>query len=146
MDVSTVGPCDLREQVLVSLGHTFFWTICCAGATEDDQPRQRTICTLGRLEPGGDVDVPGCLRAMAVSTTTAMRSALGTRLATLMRPMIHEGLSVVVYNLTTVEVAGEAVVARQFMLSLVQASEGLPIAQLTRCTRETSQRPRRCWR
>ena len=57
--------------------------------------------------------------------------ALGARLATLMRPLIDEDLSVVFYDLTTVEVAGEAVlpddvrayglsksglVARQFML------------------------------
>ena len=60
-----------------------------------------------------------------------------------MRPLIDEDLSVVFYDLTTVEVAGEAVVAddvraygmsksgavaRQFMLSLVQTAEGLPIA------------------
>jgi len=57
--------------------------------------------------------------------------------------LIDEDLSVVFYELTTVEVAGEAVVpddvrayglsksgmvARQFMLSLVQTAEGLPIA------------------
>ena len=213
---------------------------------EDGQPRQRTICTLGRLEPGGDVDkliaalqrargldatatsnpldglrfegsrcagdvwalwqlwrslgfddlavawrrsrveidVLGCLRAMVFSRlcdpgsklgvlrwleTVALpldfgfadgppqhqhllramdvidehSDALGVRLATLMRPLIDEDLSVVFYDLTTVEVAGEAVVsddvraygmsksglvARQFMLSLVQTAEGLPIA------------------
>ena len=69
--------------------------------------------------------------------------ALGTLLATLMRPLIDDDLSVVFYDLTTVEVAGEAVVpddvrayglsksglvARQFMLSLVQTADGLPIA------------------
>ena len=213
---------------------------------EAGQPRQRTICTLGRLEPGGDVDkliaalqrargldattarnpleglrfeasrcagdvwalwqlwrslgfddlaaawrrsrvevdVLGCLRAMVFNRlcdpasklgvlrwlqTVALpldfgfadgppqhqhllramdaiddhSDALGTRLATLMRPLIDEDLSVVFYDLTTVEVAGEAVladdvraygmsksglVARQFMLSLVQTAEGLPIA------------------
>jgi transposase len=213
---------------------------------EDGKPRQRTICTLGRLEPGGDVDklivalqrargldatpagnpldglrfegsrcagdvwalwqlwrslgfddlatawrrsrvevdVLGCLRAMvfnrlcdpgsklgvlrwletvalpldfgftdrppqhqhllrAMDVIDEHSDALGTRLATLMRPLIDEDLSVVFYDLTTVEVAGEAVVpddvraygmsksglvARQFMLSLVQTAEGLPIA------------------
>ena len=213
---------------------------------EAGQPRQRTICTLGRLEPGGDVDkliaalqrargldataagnpldglrfegsrcagdvwalwqlwrslgfddlaaawrrsrvevdVLGCLRAMvfnrlcdpasklgvlrwletvalpldfgfadgapqhqhllrAMDVIDEHSDALGTRLATLMRPLIDDDLSVVFYDLTTVEVAGEAVVtddvraygmsksglvARQFMLSLVQTAEGLPIA------------------
>lgn len=213
---------------------------------EDGQPRQRTICTLGRLEPGGDVDkligalqrarglevsaasnpleglrfegsrcagdvwalwqlwrslgfddlaaawrrsrvevdVLGCLRAMvfnrlcdpgsklgvlrwlqtvalpldfgfsevlpqhqhllrAMDVIDEHSDALGVRLATLMRPLIDEDLSVVFYDLTTVEVAGEAVVdddvraygmnksgqvARQFMLWLVQTAEGLPIA------------------
>jgi hypothetical protein len=213
---------------------------------EDGKPRQRTICTLGRLEPGGDVDkliaalqrargldasatsnpldglrfegsrcagdvwalwqlwrslgfddlaaawrrsrvevdVLGCLRAMvfnrlcdpgsklgvlrwletvalpldfgfgegppqhqhllrAMDVIDEHSDALGTRLATLMRPLIDEDLSVVFYDLTTIEVAGDAVVtddvraygmsksglvARQFMLSLVQTAEGLPIA------------------
>lgn len=213
---------------------------------EEGKPRQRTICTLGRLEPGGDVDklitalqrargldaspasnpldglrfegsrcagdvwalwqlwrslgfdelasawrrsrvevdVLGCLRAMvfnrlcdpgsklgvlrwletvalpldfgftegppqhqhllrAMDVIDEHSDALGTRLATLMRPLIDEDLSVVFYDLTTVEVTGQAVVAddvraygkaksglveRQFMLSLVQTAEGLPIA------------------
>ena len=213
---------------------------------EAGQPRQRTICTLGRLEPGGDVDkliaalqrargldatptgnpldglrfegsrcagdvwalwqlwrslgfddlaaawrrsrveidVLGCLRAMvfnrlcdpgsklgvlrwlqtvalpldfgfvdgppqhqhllrAMDVLDEHSDALNARLATLMRPLIDEDLSVVFYDLTTVDVAGEAVVtddvraygmsksglvARQFMLSLVQTAEGLPIA------------------
>ena len=213
---------------------------------EAGQPRQRTICSLGRLEPGGDVDkliaalqrargldatptgnpldglrfeasrcagdvwalwqlwrslgfddlaavwrrsrvevdVLGCLRVMvfnrlcdpasklgvlrwletvalpldfgfaegppqhqhllrAMDVMDEHSDALGARLATLMRPLIDEDLSVVFYDLTTVEVAGQAVVgddvrayglsksglvARQFMLSLVQTAEGLPIA------------------
>ena len=81
------------------------------------------------------------LRAMDVIDEHS--DALGARLAKLMRPLIDEDLSVVFYDLTTVEVAGEAVVdddvraygpsksglvARQFMLSLVQTAEGLPIA------------------
>ena len=47
-------------------------------------------------------------------------ATLGIRLATLMRPLIDEDLSVVFYDLTTVEVCGEAVVAddvRAFGLS-----------------------------
>ena len=213
---------------------------------EAGQPRLRTICSLGRLEPGGDVDkliaalqrargldatptgnpldglrfeasrcagdvwalwqlwrslgfddlaavwrrsrvevdVLGCLRVMvfnrlcdpasklgvlrwletvalpldfgfaegppqhqhllrAMDVMDEHSDALGARLATLMRPLIDEDLSVVFYDLTTVEVAGQAVVgddvrayglsksglvARQFMLSLVQTAEGLPIA------------------
>ena len=185
---------------------------------ESGQSRQRTICMLGRLEPGGDVDkliaalqrargldatpgaapagsaldglrfegsrcagdvwalwqlwrtlgfddlaaawrrfrvevdVLGCLRAMvfnrlcdpgsklgvlrwletvalpldfgfadgppqhqhllrAMDVLDEHSDAPGERLATLMRPLIDEDLSVVFYDLTTVEVAGEAVVA-----------------------------------
>lgn len=81
------------------------------------------------------------LRAMDVLDEHS--ASLSTRLATLMRPLIDEDLSVVFYDLTTVEVCGEAVVAddvrafgqsksgqveRQFVLSLVQTAEGLPIA------------------
>jgi len=213
---------------------------------DDGQPRQRTVCTLGRLEPGGevdaligalqrarglevkaersvldglrfidsrcagdvwalwqlwrslgfddlaaawrrsrvDIDVLACLRAMvfnrlcdpgsklgvlrwldtvalpvnfgfadglpqhqhllrAMDVLDEHSAALGTRLATLMRPLIDEELSVVFYDLTTVPVCGEAVVSndvrafgqsksghmeRQFVLSLVQTAEGLPIA------------------
>jgi hypothetical protein len=60
-----------------------------------------------------------------------------------MRPLIDQELSVVFYDLTTVRIHGEHVVdqdvrafgaskeggvARQFMLSLVQTADGLPIA------------------
>ena len=60
-----------------------------------------------------------------------------------MRPLIDQDLSVVFYDLTTVQVAGESVqdgdvrafgrgksglIERQFMLWLVQTAEGLPIA------------------
>jgi transposase len=213
---------------------------------DQGQPRQRTICTLGRLEPGGDVDtlinslnraqgrdstasanpldelrfidsrnagdvwavaqlwrslglddlahawrgsrveldVLACLRAMVLNRVCDHSSklgvlrwlgcvawpadfgfdaappthqhllramdvldehsqALGERMSALMRPLIDQDLSVVFYDLTSVEIAGEAVVAndvrlkglsksglieRQFMLSLVQTAEGLPIA------------------
>jgi transposase len=68
---------------------------------------------------------------------------LSTKLALLMRPLIDQDLSVVFYDLTTVEVTGQTdlpddvraygraksgLVERQFMLSLVQTAEGLPIA------------------
>ena len=68
---------------------------------------------------------------------------LGARLATLMLPLIDQDLCVVFYDLTTVQVSGQTdlqddvrvygrakfgLVERQFMLSLVQTSEGLPIA------------------
>ncbi len=208
---------------------------------EDGKPRQRTVCTLGRLEDGGEVDtliaslqrargiaptpspleglrftdsrhagdvwalselwrslgfdglarawhrsktevnVLGCLRLMvfnrlcdpgsklgvlrwldtvalpvgvacapehqhllrAMDVLDEYSDALGERLATLMRPLIDQDLSVVFYDLTTVSVTGQTdleedvraygraksgLVERQFMLSLVQTAEGLPIA------------------
>lgn len=81
------------------------------------------------------------LRAMDV--IDAHSDKLTTRLATLMRPLIDEDLSVVFYDLTTVAVTGQSdleddvraygmaksgLVERQFMLSLVQTADGLPIA------------------
>lgn len=81
------------------------------------------------------------LRAMDVLDEYS--DTLGARLATLMRPLIDQDLSVVFYDLTTVEVTGltdleddvraygrakSGLVERQFMLSLVQTAEGLPIA------------------
>jgi len=208
---------------------------------EEGKPRQRTVCTLGRLEAGGDVDtliaalqrargiapsagaldnlrftdsrhagdiwalselwrtlgfddlasawrrskteidVLTCLRLMVFNRLCDPSSKLGvlrwletvalpadfctvsehqhllramdvldehsdklsTRLATLMRPLIDQDLSVVFYDLTTVEVTGQTdleddvrayglaksgLIERQFMLSLVQTAEGLPIA------------------
>lgn len=208
---------------------------------EEGKPRQRTVCTLGRLEDGGEVDtliaslqrargitpapspfdglrftgsrhagdvwalselwhslgfddlasawrrsktevdVLACLRLMVFNRlcdpgsklgvlrwldTVALPTGfsfipehqhllrtmdvldeysdtLGANLATLMRPLIDQDLSVVFYDLTTVEVTGQTdladdvraygraksgLVERQFMLSLVQTAEGLPIA------------------
>jgi transposase len=209
---------------------------------EQGKPRQRTVCTLGRLEDGGEVDtliaalqrargvaatpsplaglrftesrnagdvwalselwrslgfdglasawrrsktevdVLGCLRLMvfnrlcdpgsklgvlrwlatvalpvgvaktlpehqhllrAMDVLDEYSDTLGAKLATLMRPLIDQDLSVVFYDLTTVSVAGQSdmeddvraygraksgLVERQFMLSLVQTAEGLPIA------------------
>jgi hypothetical protein len=81
------------------------------------------------------------LRAMDVLDEHG--DAINKRLALLMRPLLDQELSVVFYDLTTIEVTGEAqvdddvrahgmsksgLVARQFMLSLVQTAEGLPIA------------------
>lgn len=211
---------------------------------EAGQPRQRTVCTLGRLETGGEVDkliaalhraqgdsaapvdplkdlrflgsrpagdvwalsqlwhslglddlqaawrrsrsqldVLACLRAMVFNRLCDASSKLGvlrwlqtvalpvdfgfaeglpqhqqllramdvidehsealrSRLAVLLRPLIDHDLSVAFYDLTTVEVSGEAVldedvrvhgmskrgaIERQFMLSLVQTADGLPI-------------------
>ncbi len=81
------------------------------------------------------------LRAMDVLDEHSDK--LGDRLATLMRPLIDQDLSVVFYDLTTVSVTGQTdveddvrayglaksgLIERQFMLSLVQTAEGLPIA------------------
>jgi len=81
------------------------------------------------------------LRAMDVLDEHSEQ--LSTKLALLMRPLIDQDLSVVFYGLTTVEVTGQTdlsddvraygraksgLVERQFMLSLVQTAEGLPIA------------------
>jgi transposase len=82
------------------------------------------------------------LRAMDVIDEHSDK--LANRLAGLMRPLIDQDLSVVFYDLTTVAVSGSSelgnddvrsygmaksgLVERQFMLSLVQTAEGLPIA------------------
>jgi hypothetical protein len=81
------------------------------------------------------------LRAMDVLDEYS--DTLGTKLATLMRPLIDQDLSVEFYDLTTVSVSGHSdleedvcaygraksgLVERQFMQSLVQTAEGLPIA------------------
>jgi len=81
------------------------------------------------------------LRAMDVLDEHSDKLKL--RLATLMRPLIDQDLSVVFYDLTTVAVTGQTdlqddvrayglaksgLIERQFMLSLVQTCEGLPIA------------------
>jgi transposase len=81
------------------------------------------------------------LRAMDVIDAHSDR--LGERLAMLMRPLIDQDLSVVFYDLTTVAVTGQTdlqddvraygmaksgLVEREFMRSLVQTAEGLPIA------------------
>lgn len=80
------------------------------------------------------------LRAMDV--IEEHHEALRDRLAILMRPLIDQDLSLVFYDLTTVqangasEVVGDVrakgmaksgLIERQFMLSLVQTSDGLPI-------------------
>ncbi len=90
---------------------------------------------------GGLPEHQHLLRVMDVIDAHA--DALSDRLALLMRPLIDHELSVVFYDLTTVKVHGEAVVdgdvrdfglskeggiARQFVLSLVQTADGLPVA------------------
>ena len=69
-------------------------------------------------------------------------AAVDTVVAGLLRPMIDQDLSVVFYDLTTIRAAGlstqesdvrafgmakEGLIARQFMLGVVQTAEGLPI-------------------
>ena len=81
------------------------------------------------------------LRSMDVLDAHA--PAIAQRLAFLMRALVDKELSVVFYDLTTARVQGQAVVdgdvrqfghskqggvARQFVLSLVQTAEGLPVA------------------
>ena len=80
------------------------------------------------------------LRAMDV--IDEHHEALRDRMALLMRPLIDQDLSLVFYDLTTVQAAGmsevkgdvrahgkakSGLVERQFMLSLVQTADGLPI-------------------
>jgi len=90
---------------------------------------------------GGVCEHQHMLRAMDVLDEHSDK--LGNRLATLVRPLIDQDLSVVFYDLTTVALTGQTdleddvrayglaksgLIERQFMLSLVQTAEGLPIA------------------
>jgi transposase len=83
---------------------------------------------------------PHLLRAMDV--IDQHHEALRDRMALLMRPLIDQDLSLVFYDLTTVQAAGmsevqgdvrahgkakSGLIERQFMLSLVQTADGLPI-------------------
>jgi transposase len=92
---------------------------------------------------GLDEDAPmhqHVLRAMDV--IDQHHEALRDRMALLMRPLIDQDLSLVFYDLTTVQAAGmsevqgdvrahgkakSGLIERQFMLSLVQTADGLPI-------------------
>ena len=92
---------------------------------------------------GLDEDAPmhqHLLRAMDV--IDQHHEALRDRMALLMRPLIDQDLSLVFYDLTTVQAAGmsevqgdvrahgkakSGLIERQFMLSLVQTADGLPI-------------------
>lgn len=80
------------------------------------------------------------LRAMDALVDHA--AAVDATVAALLRPMIDQDLSVVFYDLTTIRTEGlsteahdvrqfgmakEGVIARQFMLGVVQTAEGLPI-------------------
>ena len=70
------------------------------------------------------------------------QSAVDAVVASLLRPLVDQDLSMVFYDLTTIRAAGlskqdgdvrrygmakEGVIARQFMLGVVQTAEGLPI-------------------
>jgi hypothetical protein len=70
------------------------------------------------------------------------RAAVDDVVTTLLRPMVDQDLSVVFYDLTTIRASGlseqdddvrqfgmskEGLIARQFMLGVVQTAEGLPI-------------------
>jgi hypothetical protein len=92
---------------------------------------------------GLDEDAPmhqHLLRAMDV--IDQHHEAVRDRMALLMRPLIDQDLSLVFYDLTTVQAAGmsevqgdvrahgkakSGLIERQFMLSLVQTADGLPI-------------------
>lgn len=94
--------------------------------------------------PAVDADTVTHQRLLRAMDTLAERAeAMHKSLATLLRPLIDQKLSVVFYDLTTVgvegrtELAGEVrafgkskdgCIARQFMLGVVQTAEGLPIA------------------
>lgn len=80
------------------------------------------------------------LRAM--DALVEHRTAVDEVLATLLRPLVDQDLAVVFYDMTTIGTAGlselphdvrhygmakEGVIARQFMLGVVQTAEGLPL-------------------
>jgi metal-sulfur cluster biosynthetic enzyme len=86
-------------------------------------------------------------------------AAVDTVVAGLLRPMIDQDLSVVFYDLTTIRAAGlstqendvrafgmakEGLIARQFMLGVVQTPRACRSA--TRCSTAIRRRQRRCYR
>ena len=93
--------------------------------------------TAGRLTVSGNVFDDGS--STAWSMTAAPRRSL---VAGLLRPLVDQDLSVVFYDLTTIRAEGatrqqgdvrqfgmskEGVIARQFMLGVVQTAEGIPL-------------------
>jgi transposase len=92
-----------------------------------------------------EVDAAGITHQHLLRSMDALmahQAAVDETVARLLRPLIDQSLSVVFYDLTTIRAAGlseqagdvrqfgmakEGLVARQFMLGVVQTSEGLPI-------------------
>ena len=92
-----------------------------------------------------DVDVAGLTHQHLLRSMDALmdhQTAVDEVVAGLLRPLIDQDLSLVFYDLTTIRAAGlsvlegdvrhygmakEGIIARQFMLGVVQTAEGLPI-------------------
>ena len=92
-----------------------------------------------------DVDVAGLTHQHLLRSMDALmdhETAVDEVVAGLLRPLIDQDLSLVFYDLTTIRAAGlsvlegdvrhygmakEGIIARQFMLGVVQTAEGLPI-------------------
>lgn len=92
-----------------------------------------------------DIDVPGVTHQQLLRSMDALmeqQDAVDGVMSALLRPMVDHDLSVVFYDMTTIRAEGlstqdvdvrkfgmakEGLIARQFMLGVVQTSEGLPI-------------------
>ena len=92
-----------------------------------------------------DIDVPGVTHQQLLLSMDALmeqQDAVDGVMSALLRPMVDHDLSVVFYDMTTIRAEGlstqdvdvrkfgmakEGLIARQFMLGVVQTSEGLPI-------------------
>ena len=92
-----------------------------------------------------DIDVPGVTHQQLLRSMDALmeqQDAVDGVMSALLRPMVDHDLSVVFYDMTTIRAEGlstqdadvrkfgmakEGLIARQFMLGMVQTSEGLPI-------------------
>ena len=92
-----------------------------------------------------DIDVPGVTHQQLLRSMDALmeqQDAVDGVMSALLRPMVDQDLSVVFYDMTTIRAEGlstqmadvrkfgmakEGLIARQFMLGVVQTSEGLPI-------------------
>ncbi|CAA9363197.1 Mobile element protein [uncultured Leptolyngbya sp.] len=92
-----------------------------------------------------DIDVPGVTHQQLLRTMDALidhQDAVDAAVSGLLRPMVDQDLSVVFYDMTTIRAEGlttqpddvrkfgmakEGLIARQFMLGVVQTSDGLPL-------------------
>ncbi len=92
-----------------------------------------------------EVDVPGVTHQQLLRSMDALmehQDAVDAVVSGLLRPMVDQDLSVVFYDMTTIRAEGlssldgdvrkfgmakEGLIARQFMLGVVQTAEGLPI-------------------